>query len=493
MEALHKILEAKEERAKLRSNIAESEQASVSINLNIAGWPKSNELIHSAYQYMLKDFKHYLMAHRVFIDLKSATQTTDAAGDFFIAPIVKRTVRTKELKELFEQFEQDHPLGRLIDVDLTDSKGQPVSSGKAKRCLICRGKAIECMRLKKHDFEEVQTHTESVLQDFMTQRQIEDLSDDIAAMAVQALVLEVSLSPKPGLVDFIDSGVHSDMDYFSFVRSSSVLHKGFKDIASLAMKQIYLNPEEALPQLRQIGLEMENRMFEATNGVNTQKGAIFLLGLLVYASAHQLFNHQSYEPLQIQKMVQAICADLSDKDQISTCKKVEVTNGQSCFQKYGKAIAGGARLEAEKGFPLVFEIGLPTLQQKLQQEEGRIKHEDLQKAMLHALIGIMAQNNDTNILFRSSDSILQALQIQCKLLMQKDNWDMHDLDFQMIGSFCKTHRISPGGSADLLSLSVFLFLLDYDFNAIKNRVFPSYKGEEDKPESAVKKITVTEN
>ncbi|MFA8450555.1 MAG: triphosphoribosyl-dephospho-CoA synthase [Bacteroidales bacterium] len=473
MEALHKILEAKEKRADLRGAIAKQLMLSVSINLNIAGWPKSNTLISAAYRYLLQDFKRYLLSYRIYIDTNQSILQTDEAGDFFIAPILSCPFNDMELKNIFENFEKTHAVGRLIDVDLVNKKGEPVSSGKIKKCLICKGKAIECMRLKRHTFDEMQEKTTKILTKFFLKKQSEFIASRISSIAVQALIAEVSLSPKAGLVDFNDSGIHNDMDYLSFVRSSTSLQTGFYDIALLAMGNLPLDSEELLPKLRQIGIEMEERMLEVTNGVNTQKGAIFLLGLMVFASTYALYNYKSISPEKIRCILKEINKDLSIKEQIHQGQHIPLTHGQKCIRKYGEQLAGGARLEAELGFPLVFEVAYPCLCEKLNMKE-HIAHDDLQKAMNYALLNIMAKNNDTNILFRSSLEILEEFKNRCSEILCSEDEDKKEIKFKEINSFCLSNRISAGGSADLLSLSVFFFFLTQDYNSIQKAILNDF-------------------
>ena len=96
----------------------------------------------------------------------------------------------------------------------------------------------------------------------------------IGRAATLALHDELALSPKPGLVTLTDRGSHADMDAHTFMRSLFALRGYFVRIAELGHGGA---PFEALEQC---GIAAEARMLAATGGVNTHRGAIFMLGLL---------------------------------------------------------------------------------------------------------------------------------------------------------------------------------------------------------------------
>ncbi len=58
----------------------------------------------------------------------------------------------------------------------------------------------------------------------------------ISQLALKALLYEVSLSPKPGLVDRFDNGAHDDMSFMTFIDSMIALSPFFR----LISKQVLL-------------------------------------------------------------------------------------------------------------------------------------------------------------------------------------------------------------------------------------------------------------
>ena len=72
------------------------------------------------------------------------------------------------------------------------------------------------------------------------------------------------------------------MDYRDLVRSAHALESFFADSAYLGLTLSARAPE-AVRLWRFTGLAAERAMYRATGGINTHKGAIFLLGLLAFS------------------------------------------------------------------------------------------------------------------------------------------------------------------------------------------------------------------
>ena len=105
----------------------------------------------------------------------------------------------------------------------------------------------------------------------------------LGAIAAWALREEATLTPKPGLVDCRGSGAHTDMDLAMLLRSADALEPHFVRIAECAASMPFGVALRA--RLDQIGRDAEAAMLAATAGVNTHRGAIWALGLLVAAHA----------------------------------------------------------------------------------------------------------------------------------------------------------------------------------------------------------------
>lgn len=264
------------------------------------------------------------------------------------------------------------------------------------------------------------------------------LADRLADMAVDALIDEADLSPKPALVDRRGNGAHSDLHLGLMHASALALWPMFKAMAEAALEfgEVGLPLREALGR---IGREGEQAMLATTHGVNTHRGAIWALGLLTAAAA--------LEPRAI-TLNAARLALLNDR-----YAPQSMSHGAQVAQRYG---ARGAREEAQLGFPAVTQRGLPQLRQSRRQNVGE------QNARLDALLAIMTDLADTCVLYRAGLEGLQAMQRGAQAVLDAGGSatlagrrSLHELDNQLLAL-----NASPGGAADLLAACLFIDRLD---------------------------------
>jgi triphosphoribosyl-dephospho-CoA synthetase len=93
------------------------------------------------------------------------------------------------------------------------------------------------------------------------------------------------------------------MDFYLFLDSTAALLPYFRESARLGFR-FAGTPAELFSKLRILGVEAERAMHATTNGVNTHKGAIFLLGILVAAGGRllregQLITEEMLFPLRL--------------------------------------------------------------------------------------------------------------------------------------------------------------------------------------------------
>lgn len=74
----------------------------------------------------------------------------------------------KQLKSLCCSLEEQHPLGRLFDLDVLGGDGVPLSregEGKARRtCILCGEDPTACRRLQRHSIGELTDCIDRMLQ-----------------------------------------------------------------------------------------------------------------------------------------------------------------------------------------------------------------------------------------------------------------------------------------------------------------------------------------
>jgi len=276
--------------------------------------------------------------------------------------------------------------------------------------------------------------------------------DILGELATRSILLEVSTHPKPGLVTPFSSGAHRDMDFPLFLKSTAVLSQGFKEVSHFGYN--YKGDiNKMLPPLRKLGLDVEQRMFDVTNGVNTQKGLIFLFYLILGSSGY-LLNKRKLSTKNISSTVSKITAGITEKElgSIKKGKKI-LSKGENTFVKHGIT---GIRGEVEKGLPTVIETGLPEFKKAYE------KTQDMNKSSLHALIAIMSKAEDTNIISRNGIDTYYDVQKKAGEIIKvggvlTTTGMMKIID--MGTDFLKLN-ISPGGAADLLSATLFFYFLE---------------------------------
>ena len=451
---LDDILNAREKRALVRSQFIKTNLCTLSLSLNIAGYPKSNTLIYSFFTEVLNELKPYLLANRIDLKYTKELILKDEAGDFFIIPFSNELNNVTTLKKITESFESTHALGRLIDIDIFNELGLPVSSGKRKPCYFCgKYSAISCMRNKRHTYEDIREKISNEITKYLDVKHKEITINTLTSYASKAILYEISLSPKPGLVSFNDTGSHSDMNFFTFINSSATLSPFFREFCLLGY-QYSGSYEEVLAKIRSIGLRAEKAMFKATKNVNTHKGIIFLFGISLFSISKLISEKKEYNNSEFRQIVTQICKNIVINELINTTNKA-ITNGEKVYATYG-TIGAGVRNEVEKGFPSIFyksqeyfEKNSATFLSNNQQEIQQI----LQKGLLY----IMAINNDSNILHRSNLETLKKVQKLAKESIENSN------AYTRLCEFCLEKNISPGGSADLLSVSLLLHFVKTEY------------------------------
>jgi holo-ACP synthase/triphosphoribosyl-dephospho-CoA synthase len=415
----------------------------VSLCLNVPGFPKSNGTVHQFFGYCLSDLIYYLRSHTFDLQSDKAIEEVDSAGNYFVVPFIPGRYDLNGCKEIFEDFEINHPLGRFVDVDLFDSEGNAVSSGRSKSCFFCQEKpAIECRRLETHNLEELRSFMFERMATYCEQRRQKAISAKLAYLAIKSILDEISLTPKPGLVDKQSRGSHKDMNFRSFTNSTAAISPLFEEMVSAGFSFKDKDFTKALPIIRNIGLRMESAMFQATGNINTQKGIIFLIGISLFSCGVLYRQRDHFDTKQFRKIIKEICKDLVKRELIDR-DHMAISHGEEIFKRFGFT---GARGEVESGFKTVFDIGLPRL--------SGVKSKN-QETLIKSFLAIACQNMDTNILYRGGPKVLGEFQVLCKKALDKFN----EFSYSRVIGYCRRKNISPGGSADLLTVVFFIHSL----------------------------------
>lgn len=312
----------------------------------------------------------------------------------------------------------------------------------------------------------------------------------IGECAWNALIEEVNTTPKPGLVDLYSNGAHTDMDAETFRRSADALRPFLVEMAEEGLS-FDGSPEELFTGLRPVGMDAERAMYAATGGVNTHKGAIFTFGIFCAAAGRCLKEQRALSALSLLEMeqemtVRVLTAELEALRERSAgggnagrgeadcgsvafdeagrgeashgraafgeANQVEITHGECNLRRYGTA---GCRGEAIEGYPGVFGIALPVLRAGL--KAGR----EWNLVKLQALLSLMANTEDSNILSRQNPAVLREVQEEMKAFLARGGAYQQgavELLKEMDADYAE-RNISAGGCADLLAAAIFILEL----------------------------------
>ena len=246
----------------------------------------------------------------------------------------------------------------------------------------------------------------------------------VADLAERALRLELDTTPKPGLVDRQDNGAHKDMDYALMSKSISALRPYLTRLAVESAKDI--DPAK----IREIGIEAEKAMLKATGGVNTHKGALFCIGLSVAAASCLACSTRAVEAYSFKELVSRAASEIPS---------ARGTHGAEAKRSF-KAV--GALENARAAYPELFTDWLPYYR-SLEGDPFRCH-----KTLLH----IMTTLDDTNILHRRGAEGLAHAEAEAARLLE----DFSESGLSSLNKDFIRENISPGGSADMLSLTIFI-------------------------------------
>ncbi|WP_025821277.1 citrate lyase holo-[acyl-carrier protein] synthase [Shewanella marina] len=135
----------------------------ISFSVNMMGPVKVNRAANIIFVQGLNAIQQYCIDTP--FSVISRQITTHKAGLHLLVAV--KGITAKSLKTQLISLEQSLPLGRLMDIDVIDSSGRPVSRRaigySARQCLICEHSAKDCGRNKRHSLAQLQAAIEEKL------------------------------------------------------------------------------------------------------------------------------------------------------------------------------------------------------------------------------------------------------------------------------------------------------------------------------------------
>jgi len=321
-------------------------------------------------------------------------------------------------------LEEQNPYGRFVDIDVHMNAHKSLNRPHARACMLCGKDAFLCGRN--------QTHKLSDLLSYIQQTVYQNVHHDVMNAIDEAMMAELNLDPKFGLVTPSSSGSHPDMNYQLMLSAKAAIMPYFSEMFHLGWNSRDLSA--LFNGARMIGKNAETAMLAATNGVNAYKGLIFNLGMLVSALGYLLRERRG----DLFRIVRLMAVEIQNDFEYAP-----KTSGLNAFHQYG---IKGARGEAIEGFPTLKKL-LPICTD--------LNRESLMKTLIEAI-----RMMDDTVLIKRAKTLQSANDIKTwfKSIDAKD-----DSGIKQLTARCITANLSFGGAADMLVLTVFYKLIDKIF------------------------------
>jgi holo-ACP synthase / triphosphoribosyl-dephospho-CoA synthase len=308
----------------------------------------------------------------------------------------------EQLKNFCVDIEENHPLGRLMDIDVMNVHQQISRRDlnlSPRRCFLCGEEAHVCVRQQTHSISDIDSF---ILDTFKNYLFGSDCYSRWQRLIQTSLIGELIKPLGYGCVTLGDVGSHKDMDALLFIQSAHIVS------TEIAMAHAF---SDDFNRLREVGKVAEKKMFERTHGVNTHKGAIFLMLLVMAGLQHSdSVSHISF-----------LCKDI-----LSDFESDDHSHGMKLFRQWGIT---GIRGLAKDGFSDLFKEYYPYFQSH---------------SIDDTFLWLIGENPDTTLMYRGGMSLYN----ECREKAKKAEKMLDRAEFD---GWMKMHRLSPGGSADMLS------------------------------------------
>lgn len=445
---LSEMLDGRERRAWVQRRLLENYQKTlICFTLNIAGPVKVFPLSEEAFSIGRKRINDALEQAKMHVLEEEILPCSYGMEAYWVVQ-----EDALEIKRILTEVEEETPLGRLFDIDVLWPNGSKVSRQDIgyppRTCIICGEPASDCAGGRVHSVDELQEKMAEIIAGEI--RRVGLSPEMVGRLCRMAMLHEVYTTPKPGLVDRNNTGSHQDMDVELFEKSSRILEPYFVRCTEMGAQKSHFPANCLLSDLRPLGIQAESDMLSVTDGVNTHKGMIFSLGILCGALGQFLGKGEKPDTVVLCQRAGEVAYPALEKDLAGLKIEKARTAGERQYALWG---IPGIRGEAASGFLSLQKYGLPILKKEL------AAGSDLYRAGSVALLYLIGNVVDTNIISRSDYQTQQSLQEQVAMLLKKEASPSEDEILHLDRLFTEKN-VSPGGCADLLAISYFLLFLE---------------------------------
>ncbi|MBC5996487.1 triphosphoribosyl-dephospho-CoA synthase CitG [Romboutsia ilealis] len=421
-----------------------SDNTLVTLKINYPGIEKSNyitdDIVNIIYNEILTYFKKYIVYYEKYKNKEGVICHFSFDKDFVT------------VKKLMIDIEENHILGRCVDIDVYTMKcNKSIGISRShlykapRKCFICDMEARICSRAQNHSVDDIKKYFEDTYSKYKEHEKKRDiLAYNTSQQALKAMISEVSTFPSFGLVSPVSQGSHKDMNYYTFLDSAMAITPYLKEMYKLGYT--YNKSYLVFDAIRKVGIVCEDEMFKATKNINTHKGMIFLMGITIAAVAKVNYNGEKLDkiPNTIREMVSNILDDFKDID-----KKNNLTHGEKLYLEYGFT---GIRGQVKDGLSFLFYNILDKY------SDSKLGENELYTQILIELMSIV---EDSTVVYRHDIETLKKVQNDAKELLEIGGVYTNEGKNRIIELEKEYIRknISPGGCADLLAISIFLYNL----------------------------------
>ncbi|MFH5811538.1 triphosphoribosyl-dephospho-CoA synthase [Companilactobacillus sp. FL22-1] len=270
---------------------------------------------------------------------------------------------------------------------------------------------------------------------------------DLSKIAIKSLLYELNLQPRPWLLEPSDASSNSEQAIHQAIDKVYTLKPYFIKFVQLGEYFDGDRLSELFESLRTLGKQAENVYLPETNGVNPNQGALFSLGILLTAAG--------YDQEHLQETVKKMLVDLDNEQPEELEEKTDLMPGEKLYLKYG---IGGVRSEAIKGFPTAFDIALPFLKSR--------HNDNFERNLLDTLMDIVAETDPKVMIMPDKVEELKNMQGYAKEILRVGGCNRTEGRqlLQEMNSYSNENKLGLGFYKDILIVTIFLYSLEIESN-----------------------------
>ena len=333
-----------------------------------------------------------------------------------------------EVKALSIKIEDDESLGRLADIDVLTaeklfSRNDFPQRNERRKCFLCEKDAVICARSRAHSQKEIM--------DFILKKVHKDWSYDLSNdgdifellgnLTESSLLAELCRPLGFGCVTANSQGAHKDMDFLLMLKCIPLIGNAIKNLSEKDC--------ESFEALREYGKKQEKKLFDLTGGVNTYKGALFLLLILNACTFRIIKEKKTFADLS--KEIADFSLPLKKDFELKACSPASL-------QAFNNLGSGGVRGLALSGFAEHFQNWLPLYKKTFSEGGDFVK----------IIVKMIETTCDTTIIKRKGEKALLEVQKKAQELLCINYKPVKEIAITEFSAWCEKNNISTGGTAD---------------------------------------------